>query len=492
MKIKNKNNNKHMIFSHYNNVRSIYFIGIGGIGMCGIAKILLQLGYHISGSDLIMNIRMQELILLGAKIYLGHNNFSKIKDMDIIVFSTAIKLNNPELVFAKQNNILVLHRAIILADLMKCYYNLIVSGTHGKTTTTAMIIEIFLSLQKNPTFINGGVIKKTNLYANLGTDQYFITEADESDKSFLSFNPIINITTNIDFEHLEYYKNNINVLKDNFITFFNKVPFYGCNILCIDNIHIRHLLKEQRIHKPVITYGFHKSATIQIYNYIQNKHTCTFNMIDKTYNHNNIFQLTLNIPGKHNALNATASFALARYINFDTYDIIHALKQYSGVKRRYDIIGEYIIYQNNNKQYIKIMDDYGHHPTEINNTIKTIRQHWPKYHLIMVFQPHKYSRIHNLLDDFIKILATVDTLFILDVYSAGEAYSNIANSNILYKKIKKLNKINIFLGKWINYNDMIKEIYSKLFKKNILLFQGAGDINKLSSLLLQNKFNHKN
>ncbi|QJC30344.1 UDP-N-acetylmuramate--L-alanine ligase [Enterobacteriaceae endosymbiont of Neohaemonia nigricornis] len=487
MKYKKNSCNNYNILPKINFIKkSIYLIGIGGIGMCGIAKILIKLGYKVSGSDIIETYTIKDLILLGAKIYLGHNNTEHISKTDIVVISTAIKPNNPELLFAINNNMYIMHRAHMLSELMKYYYNIIVCGTHGKTTTTAMICEIFQLLKQHPTFINGGIIKKTKLYANLGNSKYFITEADESDKSFLYFNPIINVITNIDNEHLECYANNIELLKEHFLKLMEKVPFYGCNIICIDNNHIMQLIHNNNIKNNIITYGFKNNAHYQLTNYIQKNNTSTFNITN--IQQNMTWLIKLNIPGIHNALNATAAFITSQYIGLKNSQIITALEQYSGTQRRYDIRGYFKYNFNKFHGKVVIIDDYGHHPTEIKMTIQTIRYSWPKYRLIMIFQPHKYSRIKNLLQEFVQILSTVDNLFILDVYSAGEQYLKDANSYILYKKIKKLGIVIPVLSKWYNYYDLITSISTVLKGKDILLFQGAGDINCLSSLLIKNKF----
>ncbi|QJC36855.1 UDP-N-acetylmuramate--L-alanine ligase [Enterobacteriaceae endosymbiont of Donacia vulgaris] len=470
------------------NIHHIYFIGIGGSGMGGIATILVKQGYKISGSDLFSNFITKKLNLLNIKIYFKHDAKNITSDIDLIIISTAIKHNNPELIAAKKLNITILNRAQILAELMRFFYGITITGTHGKTTTTALIYKIFKLAKLSPTFINGGILKFSEEYAHLGSGQYFITEADESNKSFLYLNPIINIITNIEKEHLNFYNNNIEILKKNFLKFLKKIPFYGCIIICIDNFHNYDLIKKNKniLKQNIITYGFNKNADIQLYNYQQNNYRCRFSLLEKKKNLS--IKINLNIPGYHNALNATAAFAISSYIGLDYSIIIKSLKNFEGIKRRFDILGILLPHKNIKcKKNIIVIDDYGHHPTEINMTIKTARQIWPNRKLIMIFQPHRYSRISNLLTEFIKILSKVDTLFILEVYAAGEIPIKNANSEYLTKQIKKLGIINPILIKLKNYYDIMNNIYVQLKGNTVLIFQGAGDINNISSLLMKNK-----
>ncbi|QJC31590.1 UDP-N-acetylmuramate--L-alanine ligase [Enterobacteriaceae endosymbiont of Donacia tomentosa] len=468
-----------------NNINHIYFIGIGGSGMGGLATILVKLGYKVSGSDLVSNFITKKLILLNVKIYSKHDG-NNLKNVDLVVVSTAIKNDNPELIIAKKLNIIIISRAQMLAELMRFNYGITITGTHGKTTTTAMIYEIFKSSGLDPTFVNGGIIKSSGLYADLGLSKYFIAEADESDKSFLKLNPIINIVTNIENEHLEYYDNNIEILKSTFLNFLKKIPFYGCIIICIDNKNnfdlfnkYKHILKCK-----IITYGFNNNADIKISNYRQKRYQSKFNLL-KTKENTNL-KIELTIPGLHNALNATASFALSSYIGLKDSNILKSLKNFGGVKRRLDILGTFILkkkFQGN----VIVIDDYGHHPTEINMTIHTIKNNWPNKNLIMVFQPHKYTRTKNLLEEFVKTLSNVNLLFLLKVYSARENYIKNANSKTLYRKIKKLEKTHPILIRSNKYNDIASEIYLKLTGNDVLVFQGAGDINNISAFFIKNK-----
>ncbi|QJC36037.1 UDP-N-acetylmuramate--L-alanine ligase [Enterobacteriaceae endosymbiont of Donacia cincticornis] len=474
------------------NINHIHLIGIGGSGMGGIAKILIKQGYKVSGSDLIYNFITKNLISLGINIYFKHEIKNITNNIDLIVKSNAIKNNNPELIIAKKLNITIISRLQMLAELMKFYYKITVTGTHGKTTTTAMIYEIYKLSGLDPTFINGGILKSSKEYAYLGSSKYFITEVDESDKSFLCLEPTINILTNIENEHLNFYKNNIKILKKTFLKFLKKIPFYGCIIICIDNINNYNLIKHNKLYikKNIITYGFHKNADIQVYNYKQNGYKSQFYILEKkTYLS---FKINLSIPGYHNALNATAAYAAAKFNGLNNKIILKSLKNFHGIIRRFDILGTIYPQKKIGYQYnIIIINDYGHHPTEIDMTINTARKVWPNRNLIMVFQPHRYSRTKNLLDYFIKILSKVDKLFLLKVYPAGENFIKNSDSKYLSKKI---NELGIIISKFIDltdYYNVARYIFSKLEGNEILIFQGAGDINHLSSLFINKKFQNK-
>ncbi|QJC32014.1 UDP-N-acetylmuramate--L-alanine ligase [Enterobacteriaceae endosymbiont of Donacia versicolorea] len=476
------------------NIRHIYFIGIGGSGMSGIAKILAKQGYKVSGSDLLNNFNIQNLISLNIKIYFNHNEKNIInKNIDLIVVSNAIKNNNLELIVAKKLNIIVINRIQMLAELMRFSYGITVTGTHGKTTTTAIIYKIYKLAGLNPTFINGGILKNSKEYSYLGSSKYFITEVDESNKFFSNLRPIINVITNIENEHLEYYNNNIKILKKTFLKFLKKIPFYGCIVICIDNKNNYNLIKENRnfLKSKIITYGFHKSADIRLINFTQNIYGSKFYILDKKKLLN--LKINLKIFGYHNALNATAAFIVSSYIGLKYSIILKTLKEFEGIKRRFDILGILPYYNKiNTKKNTIIIDDYGHHPTEINVTIKTIRNIWPNRKLIMVFQPHRFSRTLNLLDKFVKILSKVDILFLLEIYSAGENLIKNINSKNLCKKIKKLRLISPILIRSNNYNNIINIIFKKLKGNEILIFQGAGDINNISSFFIKKNLKNKN
>lgn len=447
-------------------------IGIGGSGMGGIALILLKLGYKISGSDLLKNTITEQLINLGANIYFQHAE-KNIYNIDYIIKSSAILSTNKEIIAAKKLKIPVLLRAEMLQILMKYKFGIAISGTHGKTTTTSIITDIFINNGLSPTCINGGLIKSINAHAQLGHSRYFIVEADESDASFLYLNPKIAIVTNIEPDHMENYNNSFKKLKKTFLNFLKKIPLYGTAIVCTDNSAICDILPN--IKCKIITYGFNKNADIRIEFYKQYFFVGHFKLIIKNKTKLNI---TLNIPGKHNALNAAAAVALAIHEGIKNHDIIASLKNFQGTCRRFECLGYFLIKNNiNHNISTMLIDDYGHHPTELSETIKTIRTGWPKKNLIMIFQPHRYTRTYNLYNDFVKILSTVDVLLILNVYSANEKFISGGDSFSLYLDIKKLGK---------NYTDFISDhnlildtLVPYLNGNDIILIQGAGNIDKI-------------
>lgn len=460
--------------------KNIHLIGIGGTGMAGIALILLKLGYKISGSDLSKNLITKKLIDLGAIIYFRHAE-KNVKNIDFIIKSSAISSQNKEIIAAKKNNIPVLLRAEMLEILMSFKFGIAISGTHGKSTTTSMISDIFMENGLNPTIINGGIIKSIDSYAKLGSSRYFIVEADESDASFLYLSPKIVIVTNIEADHIDYY-HGFKKLQHAFLVFLKKISLHGTAIVCIDNNAICDILPN--IKCKLITYGFNKNSDIQILCYKQNGFVGSFKIIIKN---NKKLNITLNIPGKHNALNAAAAIALAIHVGLKNHDIILSLKKFQGTCRRFEFLGflsmKKGIYTNNN---CMLIDDYGHHPTELSETIKTIRLSWPNKNLIMIFQPHRYTRTHNLYHDFVHILSKVDVLLILNVYSANEKFIIGADSFSLYSDIKKLRKNHVTL---ISDNNIILDtLVSKLNGNDIVLIQGAGNIDTIiHKILIKNK-----
>ncbi|QCI22669.1 UDP-N-acetylmuramate--L-alanine ligase [Buchnera aphidicola] len=460
--------------------KKIHFIGIGGTGMVGIALILLKLGYKISGSDLFKNLITEKLISLGATIYFKHSK-ENIQNIDFIIKSSAISSKNKEIIAAKKNNIPILLRAEMLEILMNFKYGIAISGTHGKTTTTSMISDIFIESGLRPTVINGGLIKSINSHAQLGSSHYFIVEADESDASLLYLNPKIVIITNIEIDHIDHYDNSFEKLKHTFLIFLKKIPLYGTAIVCIDNSAICDILPN--IKCKVITYGFNKNADVRISCYKQNDFLGNFQIVFKNKQKLN---LTLNIPGRHNALNAAAAIALAIHEGVKSHNIIASLKKFQGTCRRFEFLGFLSIQKDiSNNTNCMLIDDYGHHPTELSETIKTIRMSWPNKNLIMIFQPHRYTRTYNLYHDFVQILSQVDILLILNVYSANEEFIIGADSLSLFNDIKKSGKNHvIFIS---DHNLILDALVSKLNGNDIILIQGAGNIDTIMHKILIKK-----
>ncbi|MDT9587490.1 MAG: UDP-N-acetylmuramate--L-alanine ligase [Candidatus Arsenophonus melophagi] len=454
-------------------VKHIHFVGIGGSGIGGIAEVLANEGYEISGSDLLSNTVTEQLMKLGAKIYFNHRP-ENIEHACVVVVSTAIAADNSEIIAARKARIPVIRRAEMLAELMRFRHGIAIAGTHGKTTTTAMIASIYAQAGLDPTFVNGGLLKATGVHARLGTSRYLIAEADESDASFLHLQPLVAVITNIEAEHMETYDGNFNKLKQSFISFLHNLPFYGRAILCIDDPVIRSLIP--KIGRYITTYGFSDDADFCITSYKQHGNQSFFTVVRKHRMH---LAFILNSPGRHNALNATAAIAVASEEGIDDQSILTALKNFQGTGRRFDLLGNFSLTDINGKQgSVMLFDDYGHHPTEVHATIKAAKAGWPSKRIVMVFQPHRYTRTRDLYENFANILEQVDVLVMLDVYSAGEQPISGADSRSLCRTIRNRGKLDpIFIAK----NEQISDILSKILDDNdLILMQGAGNIGNIA------------
>ncbi|MBD1576880.1 MULTISPECIES: UDP-N-acetylmuramate--L-alanine ligase [Vibrio] len=458
-------------------VKCIHFVGIGGAGMSGIAEVLLNEGYDISGSDLGENPVTQRLTEKGATIYFGHQA-SNIEHASVVVVSTAISTENPELVAAKEMRIPVVRRAEMLAELMRFRHGIAVSGTHGKTTTTALVTQIYFEAGLDPTFVNGGLVKSAGTNARLGSSRYLIAEADESDASFLHLQPMVSIVTNIEADHMETYGGDFETLKQTFIDFLHNLPFYGQAIVCIDDPVVRELIP--RISRQVITYGFSEDADVRLTNYRQNGQQGTFTVLRQGRKD---LDITLNIPGKHNALNASAAIAVATEDEISDEAIVRALVSTEGTGRRFDHLGEF---DTGNGQAM-LVDDYGHHPSEVDVTIQAARSGWEDKRLVMIFQPHRYSRTRDLYDDFANVLEKVDVLIMLDVYSAGEKPIAGADGRALCRTIRSRGKIDPI---FVSEVDTLPSVLANLIEDNdLVLTQGAGDVGKVAKKLADLKLN---
>ncbi|RXK32636.1 UDP-N-acetylmuramate--L-alanine ligase [Arsenophonus endosymbiont of Bemisia tabaci Asia II 3] len=454
-------------------VRHIHFVGIGGAGMGGIAEVLANEGYEISGSDLLPNTVTEQLIKLGAKIYFN-NRPENIANACVVVVSTAIAADNPEIIAAREARIPVIRRAEMLAELMRFRHGIAIAGTHGKTTTTAVIASIYAQAGLDPTFINGGLVKAAGVHARLGTSRYLIAEADESDASFLHLQPLVAVITNIEADHMETYDGDFEKLKQTFISFLHNLPFYGRAILCIDDPVVRSLLLQ--IGRYITTYGFSDDADVRIKFYEQRGNQGFFTVARENRTD---LAFILNAPGRHNALNATAAIAVATEEGIDDSAILTALEKFQGTGRRFDFLGNVPLAEVNGKKgSVMLVDDYGHHPTEVNATIKAAKEGWPDKRIVMVFQPHRYTRTRDLYDDFANILEQVDVLIMLDVYPAGEAPIPGADSRSLCRTIRNRGKLDpIFVAE----HEQISEALAQIIKDNdLILIQGAGNIGKIA------------
>ncbi|MXP56497.1 UDP-N-acetylmuramate--L-alanine ligase [Pantoea sp. Mhis] len=463
-------------------IKNIHLVGIGGAGMGGIAEVLMNEGYHISGSELVPNLVTQHLIALGATIHFNHDPKNVI-NANVVVVSTAVPQNNPELIAAREQRIPVIRRAEMLAELMRFRHGIAIAGTHGKTTTTALVASIYAEAGLDPTFVNGGLVKSVGTHARLGSSRYLIVEADESDASFLHLQPIVAIVTNIEEDHMETYLDNFENLKQTFINFLHNLPFYGRAILCSDDTVISELMP--RIGRHITTYGFNHNADIRIDNYEQRGVQGYFSLIRRN---KKVLNVTLNAPGHHNALNAAAAVAVASEDGIHDNVILSALESFQGTGRRFDVLGEFDTSMIHGYPGTAILlDDYGHHPTEVNVTIKSARAGWPQKKLIMVFQPHRYTRTRYMLNDFAKVLSQVDVLLLLDVYSAGETIIPGADSYSLCCAVRNRGIINPLL---VSKHDSLPKILISLLSGNdLIIVQGAGNIgkitHKLAKILLQ-------
>ncbi len=449
-------------------VKCIHFVGIGGAGMSGIAEVLLNEGYQISGSDISSNAVTENLTAKGATIYFGHQA-SNVEKASVVVVSTAIKQDNPELVAAKEKRIPVVRRAEMLAELMRFRHGIAVAGTHGKTTTTALVTQIYSEAGLDPTFVNGGLVKSAGTNARLGSSRILIAEADESDASFLHLQPMVSIVTNIEADHMDTYGGDFETLKQTFIDFLHNLPFYGQAILCIDDPVIRELIPQ--VSRQVITYGFAEDADVRIENYRQYGQQGQFTVVRQGRDN---LEITLNIPGRHNALNAAAAIAVATEDDIGDEAILSAMANTQGTGRRFDHLGEF---ETGNGK-VMLVDDYGHHPTEVQVTINAARNGWSDKRLVMIFQPHRYSRTRDLYDDFANVLEHVDVLIMLDVYPAGEKPIAGADGRSLCRTIRSRGKIDpIFVAESQGLPAVLANV---LQDGDLVLTQGAGDVGKVA------------
>jgi len=456
-------------------IKHIHFVGIGGAGMCGIAEVLKNQGYKVSGSDIKASNTTAQLEANGIKVYIGHTA-NNIKGANVIVVSTAIDKENPEIKTAIENRIPVVRRAEMLGELMRYRHGIAVAGTHGKTTTTSLITCMLAEENMDPTYVIGGLLNRTGMNAALGASRYIVAEADESDASFLHLEPMAAVVTNIDADHMDTYGGSFDVLKDTFIQFLQKLPFYGLAVVCGDDANIREIMP--RIARPLLTYGFNEDNDIRAVDVDQDGMQTHFTVLRKE---REPLRVTVNQPGLHNVLNALAAIGIATDEGVSDASICRALEGFSGVGRRFEVQGEFEIDGGN----VKLVDDYGHHPKEVEATIKAARQSHPDRRLVMMFQPHRFSRTRDCFDDFVEVLSTVDQLLLLDVYPAGEKPIVGADSRSLARSIRLRGEVEPILVDAADGN--LNQIMRKVLQANdLLLTQGAGNVGAISVELAQN------
>lgn len=449
-------------------VNQIHFIGIGGAGMSGIAEVLLNEGYQISGSDIAEGPVTKRLAEAGAKVFIGHQA-ENVAGASVVVASSAIDDSNPEVRAAKEARIPVIQRAQMLAEIMRFRHGIAVAGTHGKTTTTAMISMIYTEAQLDPTFVNGGLVKSAGKNAHLGASRYLIAEADESDASFLHLQPMVSVVTNIEPDHMDTYGGDFEQMKATYVKFLRNLPFYGLAVMCADDETVMEIAPQ--VGRQVLTYGFSEKADYRIEDYQQTGFQGHYTVVCPNGER---IDVLLNVPGKHNALNATAALAVAKEEGIANEAILAALADFQGAGRRFDQLGSFI--RPNGK--VMLVDDYGHHPTEVDVTIKAARSGWENKRVVMIFQPHRYSRTRDLFDDFVQVLSQVDVLIMLEVYAAGEAPIVGADSKALCRSIRNLGKVDPIL---VSDTDQLGEVLDQIIQDgDLILAQGAGSVSRIS------------
>lgn len=453
-------------------IKHLHFVGIGGSGMSGIAEVLLNLGYVISGSDLTSNAASQRLAKLGAEIMLGHDE-KNISGADAVVTSTAVQSDNPEVVAARAAHIPVVPRAMMLAELMRLKKGIAIAGTHGKTTTTSLVASVLAQGGLDPTFVIGGLLNSAGANAKLGSGDFIVVEADESDASFLNLSPVISVITNIDADHMETYGHDFGKLKQAFVDFTQHLPFYGVAVLCLDDVNVREIIP--LISKPITTYGFHEEAEVRAINAVAKEGMMQFTVVQEGYD---TMSVSLNQPGMHNVQNACAAIAIARELGVSNKDIQKALSEFNGVGRRFTRYGEIPLPDG----YFTLVDDYGHHPVEMAATLAAIRGAYPGRRLVLVFQPHRYSRTRDLFEDFVNVMSTADVVVLTEVYAAGEAPIVAADGRSLSRALRVLGQVDpVFVE---NIADLPSTLLGVLTDGDVVVTMGAGSIGSIPNRLV--------
>ena len=451
-------------------VQCIHFVGIGGAGMSGIAEVVINLGYMVTGSDLQNNIATTRLEKMGATIFIGHAE-TNITNASVVVISSAVKESNPEVVAAHELRIPVIPRAEMLAELMRFRYGIAVAGTHGKTTTTSLIASVLAEDGIDPTYVIGGKLNSSGSNAKLGTGRYLVAEADESDASFLHLQPMLSVITNIEEDHMETYEGDFSKLKQTFVEFLHNLPFYGLAVICIDDEVIRELIN--KINRPIRTYGLNESADIRAINIKHEGVLTKFTVV--TPDNPTGLEIASKLPGDYNVLNTLAAISVAYEIGVSNEAIQTAFANFEGIGRRFEIYGEI----KTNNGVVTHVDDYGHHPSEVAAVLKAIRSGWRDHRLVVVFQPHRYTRTRDLFEDFAMVLSEADVLVLLDVYPAGEAPISGADGRALSRAIRARGKVDpVFVKDMDAIGSTLKDIVAD---GDMLLTLGAGNIGAIAT-----------
>jgi len=455
-------------------INRVHFIGIGGSGMSGIAEVMLNLGYDVQGSDLRGNYQVERLGGLGARIFIGHDE-KNVADADAVVVSSAVSESNPEVVAARAAKLPVVQRAEMLAELMRFRYSIAVAGTHGKTTTTSLIASVLAEAGLDPTFVIGGRLKSANANARLGLGDYLVAEADESDASFVHLKPMLAVVTNIDADHMATYGGDVERLRQGFVGFLHNLPFYGPVVACIDDPGVRAILPQ--VGRALVSYGIDVDADIVATDIEHAGQLTTFRVHRKA--RAEVLNISLKLPGRHNVRNALAAIAVAAELGVADEAVVRALVDFQGIDRRFQHLGDVEI----DGGRIMLVDDYGHHPTEIAATAEAARAGWPNRRLVLVFQPHRYTRTRDLLDDFAEVLADVDVLVLLEVYPAGEEPIPGADGRAIARAVRTRGGVEPV---FIESLDKLGKVLSDVVRDgDLVLTMGAGDIGACAGRLPQ-------
>ena len=458
-------------------IKHIHFVGIGGSGMSGIAEVLLNLGYVISGSDLADSATLKRLAALGIKTYVGHAT-SNLVDADAVVTSTAVQQDNPEVMAAREKHIPIVPRAVMLAELMRLKQGIAIAGTHGKTTTTSLVASVLAEGGLDPTFVIGGRLNSAGANARLGSGDYIVVEADESDASFLNLLPVMAVVTNIDADHMETYNHDFEVLKTAFVDFLHRMPFYGTAIVCTDDVAVQSIVP--RLSRPITSYGFGPDAQVravevkpvagQMHFTVQRRNGVTLPDMP----------IVLNLPGRHNVLNALAAVAVAVELNVPDAAVQKALAEFKGVGRRFQRYGDIAA---NRGGTFTLIDDYGHHPVEMAATLAAARGAFPGRRLVLAFQPHRYTRTRDCFEDFVKVIGQADAVLLAEVYAAGEAPIVAADGRALARALRVSGKLEpVFVD---DIADMAQVIIGNALGGDVVLCMGAGSIGAVPSKIIK-------
>jgi UDP-N-acetylmuramate--alanine ligase len=449
-------------------INTIHFVGIAGSGMSGIAEVLLNLGYAVQGSDLKAGPTTDWLVGLGARVTFGHSA-ANITGADVVVVSSAVSRGNPEVEAALEQRIPVVPRAEMLGELMRFRYSIAVAGTHGKTTTTSLVASILAEGGEDPTFVIGGRLKSAGSNARLGTGRYLVAEADESDASFTHLQPLIAIVTNIDNDHLVTHGGNFELLKQSFIDFLHNLPFYGLAVLCLDDENVRSIVRQ--VGRPVLTYGLNEGADVRARNIRRNGLQTSFEVVRPS---GVPLEVTVNLPGTHNVLNSLAAICVATELGVDDGAIRRALAHFQGIDRRLQHVADV----DTAAGRVTVVDDYGHHPTEVSATLEALRQGYPGRRVVLAFQPHRYTRTHDLIDDFGKVLSTADVLFVTEVYAAGEAPIPGADGRAICRAVRSRGLVEpLFVERVENLAEALKDV---IRDGDVIMTMGAGNISAVA------------